>query len=143
VGDLYSKLNDQRRFLEAFNLALSFVSDEEMKYDGALDAAISGGLWLEAVTIPSVDINIVIKEALKSADHYISEFAEIRKTFDEKSDRLLLLQRQLLEPPQQSSNSVADISDSLSEMSFRSGAASTIITRTSAYSGTTTQRNKK
>ncbi len=143
VGDLYAKLIDQRRFLEAFNLAMSFVTDEEMRNEGALTAAISGSLWLEALTIPFVDVSIVIGEALKAADNCSNELTETCQAFEEKSERLLLLQRQFLEPTKETSNAATEISDSLSEMSFRSGAASTIITRTSAYSGTTTQRNKK
>lgn len=144
VADLHGTLMGQSRFAEAHTLALAHMGAADGA-EAALAAALAGGLWLEAAALP-VDVAAeVVPAAARAAAEILAEVGEAQAAFEEKAARLLLIQRHLLDPPapQPAAAAGANILDNLSEMSFRSGAASTVITRSSAYSGTTTHRSKK
>jgi elongator complex protein 1 len=138
---LLERLMDQRKYQEAFNLAVRNAMNE-----AAFEAAVSGSLWLEALTIPNVDKEVLLEEALKAADNIENEIDDIQTIFTEKSARLLLLQRQIVNPPEPQGGALMDISDSISEMTFKTGGtrfthASTTVS--TILSGTSTHRNKK
>lgn len=138
ITSLFGILMDQRKYSEAYSFALAHMPSRP---DAALDAALAGSLWLEALCIPSVDKDFVLEEAVKAADHLESDMDDIRTAFEEKSARLILLQNQLLNPSV-SGEGIVEISDALSEMTFRS-AGTTLLTRSTALSGTTSVRNRK
>lgn len=150
VSDLYDTLvRIKNRPQDAFQMICfaSMIQSEQL--DCAVEAAVMSGSWLEACALPGVNIpEQILPEAIKAAEALIVELDGLKEKFDEKSSRLMILQRNLLNPPPKPSNpnGVDMINDGLSEMSFRTGAASTIISasnRSSMLSGSTGTRNRK
>lgn len=135
VGDLFERLMRSSRYPEAY--ALTVGCDVDM----ALEAALAGHLWLEAARLPVSVHDRVLPKAVEVAEGLLTDLGDLQKTFGEQSTRLLFLLRRLIEPPKSSSiaGSVAEISDTLSEMSFHS-TASTRLTRSSTASSS---RSKK
>lgn len=140
MSSLFDVLMDQRKYSEAYAFAMAHTPSRP---ETALDAALAGSLWLEALVIPSVNRDRVVEEVVKAADHLESDLDDIRTILEEKSARLLLLQNQLLNPTMSGlQEGIVDISDALSEMTFRS-TGTTLLSRSTAISGTTSVRNKK
>jgi elongator complex protein 1 len=135
LGDLFERLMRSSRYAEAYALTLG------CDVDLALEAALAGHLWLEASRLPVSASDCVLPKATEVAEGLLNDLTEIQKTFGEQSTRLLFLIRRLIDPPksQTTNGSVAEISDTLSEMSFHS-TASTRLTRSSTASSS---RSKK